>query len=100
MSSSTNHRHAQTHPRTSQPTSLVLWLQYGEEAVKEGMGGGGGGGPADIFDLFGMGGMGGRRGQPRERRSEDVVHRWGPVGLWEGSRVGSGWMPGFVWVGP
>lgn len=47
--------------------------QYGEEAVKEGMGGGGGG-AADIFDLFGMGGMG-RRGAPRERRSEDVVHK-------------------------
>lgn len=45
--------------------------QFGEEAVKEGMGGGGGG-PADIFDLFGMGG--GRRA-PRERRSEDVVHK-------------------------
>jgi DnaJ-class molecular chaperone len=50
--------------------------QFGEEAVKEGMGGGGGGGgPADIFDLFGMGGGGGRRGAPRERRSEDVVHK-------------------------
>jgi DnaJ family protein A protein 2 len=48
--------------------------QFGEEAVKEGMGGGGGGGgPADIFDLFGMGG--GRRGSQRERRSEDVVHK-------------------------
>ena len=46
--------------------------------MKEGMGpgGGGGGGPADIFDLFGMGGGGGRRGAPRERRSEDVVHKW------------------------
>lgn len=51
-----------------------VYDQYGEEAVKEGMGGGGmGGGPADIFDLFGMGG--GRRGAPRERRSEDVVHK-------------------------
>lgn len=35
--------------------------------------GGASGGAADIFDLFGMGGMG--RRQPRERRSEDVVHR-------------------------
>lgn len=51
---------------------LHATLQFGEEAVKEGMGGGGGGGPADIFDLFGMGG--GRRA-PRERRSEDVVHK-------------------------
>jgi DnaJ family protein A protein 2 len=39
------------------------------------MGGpGGGGGMADIFDMF-MGGGGGRRGAPRERRSEDVVHK-------------------------
>ncbi|KAI7841110.1 hypothetical protein COHA_005335 [Chlorella ohadii] len=49
-----------------------IYDQFGEEAVKEGMGGGGGG-PADIFDLFGMGG--GRRGSARERRSEDVVHK-------------------------
>lgn len=50
------------------------------------MGGGGGGGAADIFDLFGMGGMGGRRG-PRERRSEDVVHRMrvGLEDLYKGS---------------
>ncbi|KDD76066.1 hypothetical protein H632_c371p1 [Helicosporidium sp. ATCC 50920] len=48
--------------------------QFGEEAFKEGVGAGGGGGPADIFDLFGMGGGRGR-GQPRERRSEDVVHK-------------------------
>ena len=49
-------------------------LQYGEEAVKEGMGGGGGGGGmADIFDLFG-GGAGGRR-QTRERRGDNVTHR-------------------------
>ena len=48
-------------------------LQYGEEAIKEGMGsGGGGGGMSDIFDLFGGGG---RRQQPRERRGENVVHK-------------------------
>lgn len=53
---------------------LPTLVQFGEEAVKEGMGGGGGGGgAADIFDLFGMGG--GRRGSQRERRSEDVVHK-------------------------
>lgn len=45
-------------------------LQYGEEALKEGMGGGGGGGMADIFDLFG----GGRGGRTRERKSDDVRH--------------------------
>ncbi|KAI3433861.1 hypothetical protein D9Q98_003664 [Chlorella vulgaris] len=58
-----------------------IYDQFGEEAVKEGMGGGGGGGPQDIFDLFGMGG-GRRGGPPRERRSEDVVHKM-KVGLEE-----------------
>mmetsp|Transcript_5398 Transcript_5398/g.11894 ORF Transcript_5398/g.11894 Transcript_5398/m.11894 type:complete len:435 (+) Transcript_5398:126-1430(+) len=51
-----------------------IYDEYGEEAIKEGMGGGGGGGGmADIFDLF-TGGRGGRGG-PRERRSEDVMHK-------------------------
>lgn len=60
------------------PEKRKIYDQYGEEAVKEGMGGHGGGGGADIFDLFGMGG--GRRGAPRERRADDVVHRM-KVGL-------------------
>jgi DnaJ family protein A protein 2 len=59
------------------PEKRKIYDQYGEEAIKEGMGSGGGGGAADIFDLFGMGG---RRGPPRERRAEDVVHRM-KVGL-------------------
>lgn len=37
--------------------------------------GAGAGGMADIFDMFMGGGMGGGRGRPRERRSEDVVHK-------------------------
>ncbi len=49
-------------------------MQYGEDAIKEGMGsGGGGGGMGDIFDI--LSGGGGRRQQPRERRGENVVHR-------------------------
>ncbi len=49
--------------------------QYGEEAIKEGMGGGGGpGGMADIFDMF-MGGGGRGRSGTRERKSEDVLHK-------------------------
>ena len=48
-------------------------IQYGEDAIKEGMGsGGGGGGMGDIFDILSGGG---RRSQPRERRGENVVHR-------------------------
>lgn len=56
------------------PQKREIYDQYGEEAIKEGMGGGPGGGGAamDIFDL--LSGGAGRRG-PRERRSEDVVHR-------------------------
>lgn len=54
-------------------------VQYGEEAVKEGMGGGGPGGPggaggmSDLFDI--LSGGGGRGGRQRERRGENVVHR-------------------------
>lgn len=58
------------------PEKRRIYDQYGEDAIKEGManGGGGGGGMGDLFDLFGMGG--GRRGSaPREKRSDDVVHR-------------------------
>lgn len=56
------------------PEKRKIYDQFGEEGLKEGMGGGGGG-PADIFDLFGMGGGGRRGGPPRERRSEDVTHK-------------------------
>ena len=56
------------------PEKRKMYDQYGEEAVKEGMGGGGGGMAGDIFsDIFGMGGMGGRPRGPQ--RSDDVVHR-------------------------
>jgi DnaJ-class molecular chaperone len=50
--------------------------QYGEEAIKEGMGAGGGGGGGSMADLFGeLFGGGGRGGRARERRSDDVVHK-------------------------
>jgi DnaJ family protein A protein 2 len=50
--------------------------QYGEDAIKEGLhnAGGGAGSMADIFDLFTGGGSRGSRG-PRERKSEDVLHK-------------------------
>lgn len=46
------------------PEKRAVYDEYGEEAVKEGMGGGGGGfgggNPMDIFEsLFGGGGFGG-----------------------------------------
>jgi DnaJ-class molecular chaperone len=45
----------------SDPEKREIYDQYGEDALKEGMGGGGGGGgnPFDIFESFFGGGMGG-----------------------------------------
>ena len=48
-------------------------MQYGEDAIKEGVGGGGGGGMSDIFDLFGGGGR--SRQQRGPQRGESVQHR-------------------------
>ncbi|CAI0385684.1 unnamed protein product [Linum tenue] len=54
-----------------------IYDQYGEEGIKEGMGGGGGAhSPFDIFEsFFGSGGFGGgsSRGR-RQRQGDDVVH--------------------------
>jgi DnaJ family protein A protein 2 len=57
------------------PEKRKIYDEYGEEAIKEGMGsGGGGGGMSDIFDLFtGGGGRGGR--SQKERKSDDVNHK-------------------------
>ena len=56
-------------------------LQFGEDAIKEGMPSGPSSGMEDLFSMF-TGGMGGRRAAPRERRGENVVHRL-KVGLEE-----------------
>ncbi|XP_051134405.1 dnaJ protein homolog ANJ1-like [Andrographis paniculata] len=64
----------------SDPEKREIYDQYGEDALKEGMGGGGGGSgmhdPFGLFsELFGGSGFGGgsSRGR-RQRRGEDVVH--------------------------
>lgn len=63
----------------SDPEKREIYDQYGEDALKEGMGGGGGGvhNPFDIFEsLFGRGAFGGggsSRGR-RQKQGEDVVH--------------------------
>ena len=51
-------------------------MQYGEDALKEGMqpGSGGGGGMHDLFDML-NGGGGGRRQPAGPKKGEDVVHR-------------------------
>ncbi|CAI0543960.1 unnamed protein product [Linum tenue] len=73
----------------SDPEKREIYDQYGEDALKEGMGGGGGGGhnPFDIFEsFFGGGGfgvmisslclcsVGGSSRGRRQRKGEDVVH--------------------------
>ncbi|PON50904.1 Terminal organelle assembly protein [Parasponia andersonii] len=63
----------------SDPEKREIYDQYGEDALKEGMGGGGGGhDPFDIFQSFFGGGNpfggGSSRGGRRQRRGEDVVH--------------------------
>lgn len=70
---------AQAYEVLSDPEKREIYDQYGEDALKEGMGGGGGGGhdPFDIFSSFfggsPFGGGGSSRGR-RQRRGEDVVH--------------------------
>ncbi|CAI9774536.1 unnamed protein product [Fraxinus pennsylvanica] len=63
----------------SDPEKREIYDQYGEDALKEGMGGGGGGmhDPFDIFQSFfggsPFGGGGSSRGR-RQRKGEDVAH--------------------------
>ena len=56
--------------------SLEFFLQFGEDALKEGMqpGSNGGGGMHDLFDML-NGGGGGRRQPAGPKKGEDVVHR-------------------------
>uniref|UniRef100_A0A0C9RLF2 TSA: Wollemia nobilis Ref_Wollemi_Transcript_12447_1743 transcribed RNA sequence n=1 Tax=Wollemia nobilis TaxID=56998 RepID=A0A0C9RLF2_9CONI len=69
---------AQAYEVLSDPEKKEIYDQYGEDALKEGMGGGGGHNPFDIFESFFGGsspfGGGSSRGGRRQRRGEDLVH--------------------------
>ncbi|KAL6213033.1 hypothetical protein ACLB2K_018248 [Fragaria x ananassa] len=67
---------AQAYEVLSDPEKREIYDQFGEDALKEGMGGGGGAhDPFDIFQSFFDGGGGGSRGGGRrQRRGEDVIH--------------------------
>lgn len=65
---------AQAYEVLSDPDKRELYDQYGEDALKEGMGGGGVHNPFDIFESFFGPVSRDRNSRARKKQGEDVVH--------------------------